>query len=276
MTLPCVMPEALVEDREVVVEDLHKAFGDVQVLKGVDLTVRRGELVAIVGGSGCGKTVLLKTITAHFAPDRGRVLLADHESPERPLRDIFTLDREALDRIRAHWAVVFQRNALLTGSVLYNLTIWPREILGKTEEEMLPAVRDALRAVGLDPEVQMHRDRDVLSGGMAKRVAIARALVMDPALILYDEPSSGLDPDMASQVHELILATHARRPAAGDARTSIIVTHDTELLRRVRPRVVMLRDGKVSFDGDFERFLSSKDPAIGPYLRQMAMLHGRS
>ncbi|MFZ4430953.1 MAG: ABC transporter ATP-binding protein [Phycisphaerales bacterium] len=270
------MPDAPPEDREVVVEDVHKAFGDVKVLRGVDLTVRRGEIVAIVGGSGCGKTVLLKTITAHFVPDRGRVLLADHESSDRPLLDIFSLDRETMDRIRAHWAVVFQRNALLTGSVLYNLTIWPREILGKSEEEMLPAVRDALQAVGLDPDVQMHRDRDVLSGGMAKRVAIARALVMDPALVLYDEPSSGLDPDMASQVHELILATHARRPAVGDLRTSVIVTHDTELLRRVRPRVIMLREGKVSFDGDFEHFLSSDDPAIEPYLRQMAMLHGRS
>lgn len=270
------MSPSCVEGREVVVEDVHKSFGEVQVLTGVDLTIGRGELVAIVGGSGCGKTVLLKTITAHFPPDRGRVLLADHESPERPLRDIFSLDRDALDRIRAHWAVVFQRNALLTGSVLYNLTLWPREILGKSEAEMMPAVREALRAVGLDPDVQMHRDRDVLSGGMAKRVAIARALVMDPALILYDEPSSGLDPDMASQVHELILSTHARRPATGDARTSIIVTHDTELLRRVRPRVIMLRDGKVSFDGDFERFLASREPAIEPYLRQMAMLHGRS
>jgi phospholipid/cholesterol/gamma-HCH transport system ATP-binding protein len=263
------------DGREVVVEDLHKRFGDVSVLKGVELAIRRGELVAIVGGSGCGKTVLLKTITAHFTPDRGRVLLADHESSDSPLRDIFTLSREELDRIRAHWAVVFQRNALLTGSVLYNLSLWPKEIGGWTEERILPKAREALAAVGLDPDVQMHRDRDVLSGGMAKRVAIARALVMDPALILYDEPTSGLDPEMASQVQELIGATHRRMPSVGVARTSLVVTHDTELLERLRPRVVMLKDGRVHFDGDFESFAISQDASVRPYIRQMASLHAR-
>jgi phospholipid/cholesterol/gamma-HCH transport system ATP-binding protein len=263
-------------DPEVVVDDLHKRFGEVLVLEGVNLTIRRGELVAIVGGSGCGKTVLLKTITFHFVPDSGRVLLADHEAPGSPLRDIATLDRDEMDRIRAHWAVVFQRNALLTGTVYYNLTLWPKEIKRQTDEELLPRARKALSDVGLDPDVQMFRDRDVLSGGMAKRVAIARALVMDPALVLYDEPTSGLDPEMASQIHELIRSTHLSMPQIGVPRTSIVVTHDTELLQQLRPRVIMLFKGKVSFDGNFEQFLGSDDPHIRPYLKQMAMLHART
>ena len=270
--------------REIVVEDLHKAFGAHTVLAGVDLTITRGELVAIVGGSGCGKTVLLKHMTAHFMPDRGRVLVADHESAGSPLRDLSGLSEEELDRIRVHWAVVYQKNALLTGSVYYNLAIWPREVLNLGDAAIRPRAERALRDVGLDPSEVLSSDRDSLSGGMAKRVAIARALVMDPVLVFYDEPTAGLDPEMCVQVHDLIAGTHAARPgslrhAGVDSevpRTSIVVTHDTELLRRLRPRIVMIHAGRVRFDGSFDQFVSSNDEPIRPYLAQMAFLHARS
>lgn len=262
-------------DLEILVEGLHKAFDGRPVLKDLSLTIARGEMVAIVGGSGCGKTVLLKHITGHFKPDTGRVLVADHVSPGSPLRELNTLTEEELDRIRLHWAVVFQRNALLTGTVFHNLALWPREIKRMSDEEIRPLAERALVDVGLDPGEVMEQDRDSLSGGMAKRVAIARALVMDPVLIFYDEPTAGLDPEMCAQIHGLIGQTHAARPSLGVARTSVIITHDTELLRRLGPRVIMLHDGKVHFDGPFEEFAVSDDPHIRPYVEQMATLHRR-
>jgi phospholipid/cholesterol/gamma-HCH transport system ATP-binding protein len=265
---------------EIVVEGLYKAFGGKPVLRGVDLTIWGGELVAIVGGSGCGKTVLLKHLTGHFAPDSGRVLVADHEGAENRLVDIHTLPDRELDRIRARWGVVFQRNALLTGSVFHNLAMMPRELRGMSDAEILPRAKKALRDVGLDPDLVIHRDREELSGGMAKRVAIARALVMDPPLIVYDEPTSGLDPEMCNQIHELIRSTHNAAPGHDAAnkpilRTTIVVTHDTGLLHRLEPRVVMLHAGRVRFDGDYEAFVTSDDPHIAPYLGDMAHLQAR-
>jgi phospholipid/cholesterol/gamma-HCH transport system ATP-binding protein len=124
----------------------------------------------------------------------------------------------------------------------------------------------------------MHRDREELSGGMAKRVAVARAIVMDPVIIMYDEPTAGLDPEMSAQIQELIGATHRAQPSflangTGVRRTSIVVTHDTELLRRLRPRIVMLAEGKVLFDGSFERFVALDDPHVRPYVAQMPGIH---
>ncbi|MBL9118917.1 MAG: ATP-binding cassette domain-containing protein [Phycisphaerae bacterium] len=270
---------------EVLIQSVHKAFGGKPVLSGIDLSIGRGELVAIVGGSGCGKTVLLKHMTGYFTPDSGRVLVADHGSEpdangEPPLRNINELSEGELDRIREHWAVVFQRNALLTGTVFHNLAMMPRELKGLTDEEITPRAKKALLDVGLDPELVLHRDREALSGGMAKRVAIARALVMDPVLIVYDEPTSGLDPEMCVQIHELIRSTHEAQPAlagsrAGVVRTSVVVTHDTGLLHRLMPRVVMLSAGKVRFDGSYSEFIASDDEHIRPYLGEMAILQGR-
>ncbi len=271
---------------EIVVENLSKGFGGKPVLAGVNLTVDCGELVAIVGGSGCGKTVLLKHLTGHFAPDGGRVLMADHgcepaADGTAPLRDVNTLAERDLDQIRAHWGVVFQRNALLTGTVFRNLAMMPRELKGMTDDEIRPRARKALRDVGLDPDLVIDRDREELSGGMAKRVAIARALVMDPVLLVYDEPTSGLDPEMCVQIHDLIRVTHETQPALaserpGLARTTIVVTHDTGLLHRLAPRVVMLFAGTVRFDGSYEQFIASDDPHITPYLGEMASLQRRN
>ena len=260
---------------EIVVEDLYKSFGTHPVLSGVNLKIRRGELVAIVGGSGCGKTVLLKTITGHFGADSGRVLIADHEAANSPLCDVAKLTDDQLDQLRVHWAVVFQRNALLSGTVYFNLAFWPKEIKNMTDAQIMPLARKALLDVGLNPDQIMNSDRESLSGGMAKRLAIARALVMDPVLVFYDEPTSGLDPEMCGTIHSLIDFTHRAMPALGIARTSVVVTHDTELLRRLAPRVVMLHAGKVFFDGPYEEFQTRTDPQIKPYVQQMAALHAR-
>jgi phospholipid/cholesterol/gamma-HCH transport system ATP-binding protein len=257
---------------EIRVEGLHKAFRGHAVLKGIDLEVRRGDLVAIVGASGCGKTVLLHHIIGHLRPDRGCVLVADHERPGAPLVDLATLDDSGLDRIRIHSAVVFQRNALFSATVYENIALWLREIKRLDEDEILRRARQALDAVGFKgDESVLWKDRAELSGGMAKRVAVARALAMRPRTIYYDEPTTGLDPLNAGQIHELILATHQR---AGDRGiTTIIITHDKDLLRRLKPRVVMLHDGRVHFDGAYAAFEAADSAIIRPYLEAMPILH---
>jgi phospholipid/cholesterol/gamma-HCH transport system ATP-binding protein len=264
---------------EILVDSLHKDFGDTMVLRGIDLRIARGELVAIVGSSGGGKTVLLKHLTGHLRPDSGRVLLAEHGSAGAPLRDLATLDADGMDRLRVHWAVVFQRNALLTGTVYENLALWLREIGQKGDEEIRPRAHKALRDVGLNPDEVMDRSRDDLSGGMAKRVAIARALVMDPRVVFYDEPTAGLDPEHSAKIHNLIAQTHETgqiSAGAAAARTSVVVTHDTELLRRLRPRIVMLDRGKVFFDGSYSAFREDNSAPVRPYFEQMPVLHRRT
>ncbi len=255
------------------VEDVQKSFNSQHVLRGINLDVSQGELVAIVGNSGGGKTVLLHCIIGHIKPDEGRVLVADFTTAGAPLLDVGTLDDEGLDRLRLNWAIVFQRNALFTGTVYDNIALGPREIRGETDEEIMPRARAALSSVGLDPDLVLTRSRDDLSGGMAKRVAIARALVMDPALIFYDEPTAGLDPEHSQLVHELIASTHARATGGGFERTSVVVTHDTALLARLRPRVVMLFEGRVFFDGPFEEFQRTDSAPIRPYFQTMSAVH---
>ena len=156
-----------------------------------------------------------------------------------------------------------------------NLALWPREVKRLSDDQIKPLAMKALADVGLDPDQLLAVKREALSGGMAKRVAIARALVMSPLLILYDEPTSGLDPVTGAQIHDLIARTHASPTDQGIARTTIIVTHDTELLRRLRSRVVMMSEGRIYFDGTFEQFIQSDLSLIRPYVQQMPLLHGR-
>jgi phospholipid/cholesterol/gamma-HCH transport system ATP-binding protein len=259
---------------EIRAQDVHKSFGGHAVLRGIDLEISRGEIVAIVGGSGCGKTVLLRHFMGRFHPDRGRVWLADHESPGNPLVDLGTLDQAGMDRLRRHWAVVFQGNALFPGSVSENIALALREVKGMEEPAVRLRVEEVVGAVGLNVPKDVALDRCELSGGMAKRVGIARALALDPALIFYDEPTSGLDPHLAHQIQDLIMEAHSR-PRAGEPRTSVLVTHDKDLLYRLRPRVIMLHDGKVAFDGTYAGFQASDLPVIRPYFELMPGLHQR-
>jgi phospholipid/cholesterol/gamma-HCH transport system ATP-binding protein len=258
---------------------LHKAFGDHVVLRDVSLDVRRGQIVALVGASGSGKTVLLDILTGLIPADSGAICVADHNTPGSPLVDLSTLDGDALDGIRMHWSVVFQRNALFSGTVFDNIALWFREHTDMREEEVARRVRESLEAASLDVEDVINKGRDELSGGMAKRVAIARAIAVDPAVIFYDEPTTGLDPVLGGRIQELIFELH-NRPVRGDAaerlRTSVVVTHDKELLRRVRPRVVMLHDAGVCFDGPYEEFGTSSCPPAQEYLRAMPVLHARA
>jgi phospholipid/cholesterol/gamma-HCH transport system ATP-binding protein len=257
---------------EIRVEDLHKSFGSNQVLRGVNLSVRRGELIAIVGGSGCGKTVLLEHLIGQMNPDLGSVWLADHESPGAPLVDLSTLDEAGMDRLRIHWAVVFQRNALGSGTVEENISMPLQWVKGYDDIEIRKRVRRAVEAVGLNPDEVLPIMRDELSGGMAKRVAIARALALEPLLIFFDEPTTGLDPEHAKLIQDLIFSTY-RPDKDGNRRTTIIVTHDKDLLYRLQPRIILLAEGKVFFDGTHASFEQSVSPVIRPYLELMPILN---
>lgn len=259
---------------EIQVESLHKAFDSAQVLRGVDLSIDRGELVAIVGGSGCGKSVLLEHIIGTLQPDEGRVLIADHALPGAPLTDLATLSNDEMDALRRHWAVVFQRNALFSGTVRENVEFWLREHLDLTEEERLERIRNALKHVGFDNiDALLRKERHELSGGMAKRVAVARAIAMDPAIIFYDEPTTGLDPSLALQIQDLVKSIHRTARSDGVTRTSVVITHDKDLLARLQPRIVMLHEGKVYFDGAFHEFAESDSEIIKPYFELMPALH---
>ena len=253
---------------------LCKGFGGTPVLDGVNLDIPRGEFVAVVGGSGCGKTVLMKHILGLLDPDAGSVRVADHDAPGAPLVDVSELSKDEEDRIHTHWGVVFQQNALFSGTVFDNIALWLEEIKNFSDAEVLPVARRVLELVAL-PSTEAFLDTDVgsLSGGMAKRLATARALAMDPKAIFYDEPTTGLDPASAAQIQDLLLSTHEDGQASG--RTTVVITHDKDLLRRHRPRIVMLHAGKVHFDGSFPAFEAAASPIVRPYFDLMPVLQQR-
>jgi phospholipid/cholesterol/gamma-HCH transport system ATP-binding protein len=259
---------------EVLIEGLHKSFDGHNALSGVDLTVHRNAIVAIVGGSGCGKTVLLNHILGLLEPDQGRIQVADHDQKGGPLIDLSQLDSNELDRLHMHWGVVFQNNALFSGSVYDNIALWLNEVKDMQGEEIGSIAHKVLDAVALPSDDEfLERDIHDLSGGMAKRLAVARALAMQPLAIFYDEPTTGLDPTSASQIHDLIDSTHYEFSQTGRDRTTVIITHDKDLLSRLRPRIVMVHEGKVFFDGSLDDFERSDSPFIRPYFDVMPVLH---
>lgn len=262
---------------EICAQNLRKSFGQRVILRDINIDIRRGQMIAIVGASGSGKTVLLDLLTGLLKPDSGRVLVADHSRAGAPLVDVNTLDWEGLDNVRLHWSVVFQRNALFTGTVFDNIALWLREHTPLSEEQIESRVRRSLEAVALDVGDVIYKSRDELSGGMAKRVAIARAIAVEPVVIFYDEPTTGLDPVISARIHELIFNAHHLPVRGGiSPRTSIIVTHDKDLLRRIQPRIIMLHDRGIIFDGTYQQFEESElGPAVA-YLREMPVLQGRT
>ncbi|MCC6679109.1 MAG: ATP-binding cassette domain-containing protein [Phycisphaerales bacterium] len=260
---------------EIRVEGLSKSFGEHEVLRNISFDVMRGQIVAIVGASGSGKTVLMHLMAGLIEPSAGRVLVADHSDPAAPLVDLLELDEDGRDRVRMSWAMVFQRNALFSGSVFENVALLLREHTALDERGIAERVRASLKAAALDVDDVIQKDRDELSGGMAKRVAIARAIAIDPALIFYDEPTTGLDPVFAGLIQDLIWNTHYLPRETGGARTTVIVTHDKDLLRRLHPRVIMLHRAGICLDAPYEHLANSGCEAAEEYLRAMPVLHAR-
>ncbi|HKK15545.1 MAG TPA: ATP-binding cassette domain-containing protein [Gammaproteobacteria bacterium] len=267
---------AVTDPVEIEIRDLHKSFGSNDVLRGINLSLFRGEITAIVGGSGCGKTVLLNTILGQYSADSGSIKVLDRTGDEPVLKGLSDFGELEIDDIHRHWGVVFQRNALFSGSVFFNIALWLREIKGMDDEAIKPIAVNALKEVGL-PESRdfLERNSNELSGGMAKRLAIARAIAMDPYVMFYDEPTTGLDPTSSANIHNLIFKIHNAGTNGQGGKTSIIITHDKDLLIRLRPRTVMLHEGKVYFDGPFEEFEASESEVIRPYFDLMPVLQGR-
>ncbi len=268
--------EAHERSAEILIEDAAKAFDGRPVLNGIDLRIGRGDVLAIVGGSGCGKTVLMNLILNQLRPDRGRVLVTDHSLLGEPLVDQAEIGADEMSRIHRHWGVVFQRNALFSGSVFDNIALWLREVKNLDDAAIEAVARRVLGAVDLPVgDDFLAHDTEALSGGMAKRLAIARALSMNPAVIFYDEPTTGLDPSNSSHIHELIHATHFEARPGEPVRTTVIITHDKDLLKRLKPRTVLIDGGLVFFDGSLDAFEASDAPEIRPYFELMPTLHGR-
>lgn len=279
---------------EIVATDIRKSFSDKEVLKGISATFRRGEITAIVGHSGSGKTVLLDHLTGLQQADSGSIRVVHHGRKGMPLVELEGINPDVLDEVRLFWAVVFQHNALFTGTVYDNIALWMREHTDMPERKIRARVREALASVALDVDDVVEKERDSLSGGMAKRVAIARAIATDPCVVFYDEPTTGLDPVVGGTIHELIWSVHHKpiaNPGGGGGggsgvgggrvggeglkRTSIVITHDRDLLRRISPRIIMLDGGSVVFDGPYERFKHADVPAARKYLETMPVLHAR-
>ena len=217
------------------IQNVWKRFPRQQVLRGVDLAIRRGESIVVLGQSGCGKSVLLKHIIRLLDPDRGTVLFDS--------QDVAQLGGAELTRFRRRVGMLFQSAALFDSlSVAENVGLGLKESRQYKQKDIDEIVVEKLRLVGLADAKD--KNPAELSGGMRKRVGLARAIASDPEVLLYDEPTTGLDPITADRINELIVALHEQLHV-----TSVAVTHDMTSAFRIASRMVMLYDGRVQFDG---------------------------
>lgn len=263
-------------DIEICIDGLYKSFGKNPVLQGIDLEIKTGEIIAIVGGSGCGKTVLLNSLLSQYPIEQGTISVRDRSKKPWSLRSLDDFNELEIDDIHKHWGVVFQRNALFSGSVFFNIALWLREIKHMDDDQILLIAEKALQAVELPATDDfLQTSINDLSGGMAKRLAIARAISMEPYVYFYDEPTTGLDPASSAHIHDLIYSIHMLPHEDETPRTTLIITHDKDLLTRLRPRTIMLHHGKVYFDGTFEDFKHSDTDVIRPYFKLMPVLQTR-
>ncbi len=242
-----------VGDLLIEVDDVWKAFEAAPVLQGVSAAVGRGETLVIMGGSGSGKTVMLRLIAGLLRPDRGQIRLFG--------RNIERLSEEELLPLRRRMGYVFQGAALFDSlTVLDNVAYPLREHTRLDDAEIRDRVAKFLGLVGLGEEVLPLLPSE-LSGGMRKRVGIARALVIEPEVLLFDEPTAGLDPTNSRLVAELISQVHT-----GVCDTAVVVTHDLELTKTVATRVAILVDGRFAALGTLAAVLGSDNPAVRAFL----------
>ncbi len=234
------------------IQNIHKQFGDKDVLRGVDLTIRDGETLVIIGRSGCGKSVLLKHIMAILEPDEGDIKIDG--------RSMFSMTPDEQDRSRLKLGMLFQGAALFDSlTVRGNVGFSLYEHTQFSEETIEMKIREKLSWVGLsDIEDLMPSS---LSGGMKKRVGLARAICHEPSIILYDEPTTGLDPINADVINELILQMQRRLQV-----TSIVVTHDMTSAFKVANRIAMLYEGKIIAVGTPDQIRNSQDPIVQQFV----------
>ena len=228
----------------VVVEQLHKAFGPLEVLKGVSLTAREGDVVSMIGSSGSGKSTFLRCINFLEMPTRGRIKVNGEEIALKPARDgnLQPADQRQVERIRSQLGMVFQSfNLWQHMTVMQNVIEAPMQVLKLSKADATARAEALLNRVGL------YEKRDqypaFLSGGQQQRAAIARALAMEPRVMLFDEPTSALDPELVGEVLKVI------RSLADEGRTMILVTHEMKFARDVSSHVIYLHQGLVEEEG---------------------------
>jgi len=215
------------------IEDLHKAFGQLEVLRGVDLSVTTGEVICIIGPSGSGKSTLLRCVNLLEVPSEGRVLIEGYDITD-PETDV--------DEVRAKIGMVFQQFNLFPHlTVLKNLTIAQRKVLGRSSDEAISVAEAMLSRVGLADKRDEYPIR--LSGGQQQRVAIARSLCMNPDMMLFDEPTSALDPELIGEVLDVM------RALADEGMTMLVVTHEMGFAKQVADRVLFIDEGVIQEQG---------------------------
>ena len=233
--------------------DLHKTFRTQHVLRGVNLDLEEGKLTTIIGGSGSGKTVLLKHLNALMLPDRGSVLVGG--------KDITKLGQTALNDVRQKFGVLFQGAALLDSMTVYDNVAFPLRERTKLAEAVIERkVNESLAQVGLSG--MGYKLPAEVSGGMKKRAGLARALVTQPEIVLFDEPTTGLDPLLGKSIHQLIRKMHATFKFTG-----VIVSHDIPEVFQISDRIAMLADGAIIEAGSKEEFIASRNPVVRQFLQ---------
>ena len=238
------------------IKNISKSFSNKSILNNISFSINKGEKIAIIGQSGIGKSVLLKIIIGLLRPDDGNIFIDD--------QNINKITFKKLQKLRSKFGMVFQFGALFDSmTVSENIGLALQKLTNCDRLEINDRISKSLREVNM--EGTEHKMPAELSGGMKKRVGIARAIALNPEYMLYDEPTTGLDPIMTDSINRLINNFHNKGSA-----TSVVVTHEMRTVKDVSNRVLMLYNGGIQFDGSTENFLSSSDPRV------MAFLNGDS
>jgi phospholipid/cholesterol/gamma-HCH transport system ATP-binding protein len=251
--------ERRAQARDVFVEfrDVYKSYGTKRVLCGADLKVYRGEVLVILGGSGSGKSVTLRHMLGLESPDSGRVLVEDEDVTDLPEEDLY--------RVRKKFGMLFQSGALFDSMTVFENIAFPlREHTEMSDEEIARAVRDRLELVNLPNTAQLMPVD--LSGGMRKRVGLARSIVLDPKMILYDEPTTGLDPITAQKINEMIVDLQSKLNV-----TSVVVTHDIQSAFSVGDRIAFLNKGVFEWVGTMEEARNAEHTILREFFKASAV-----
>ncbi len=240
-------------DKNTVIEvrNLHKRFGDNEVLKGITTVVRRGEVIAVIGPSGCGKSTFLRSVNLLEEPTEGKVLIDGID---------ITSGKNDINRMRQRVGMVFQQfNLFPNMTIKSNIMLAPVELGKMSRSEASDRADELLRRIGLEDKADCYPDS--LSGGQKQRVAIVRALAMSPEVLLFDEPTSALDPEMVGEVLSLM------KDVAAEGMTMVVVTHEMAFAREVANRVLFFCDGNIMEEGTPEDiFMRPKSPRLRDFL----------
>jgi len=233
-------------------KDVYKSFNGLLVHNGINLSILEGEIISLLGGSGSGKSVLLKELIGLMKPDKGDIIVLDN--------NVTQMNEEALIDLREHIGMLFQGAALFDSLTVFENIAYPlREHLKLTEKKIQERVAEKLQVVGLSGiEEKMPSE---LSGGMKKRVGLARAIATEPEIILYDEPTTGLDPMTAQRINDLIIELQRKLGI-----TTIVVTHDLHCVKTVSDRIAMLHAGKIVAVGTWEELATSNIRVVQDFI----------